>query len=132
MRDRQCPGKADSRLMEHTPSRQPAAPTRAQGLTPVPPSSPRHETGYASLSYGYPATTRIGGESKMGLGSKMLTGSVLAVIGLITVKLLMGLFGIVMSFVSFVLFTVLPIALLVWLAYKIFKYLTRDSKPAYE
>jgi uncharacterized membrane protein YuzA (DUF378 family) len=60
------------------------------------------------------------------LGSRILTGSVLAAIGLITVRLVLALFGIVMSFVSFLLFTVLPLALIAFLAYKLFKYVTRD------
>jgi hypothetical protein len=67
-----------------------------------------------------------------GFGSRLLTGSVLAVIGLITVKVLMALFGAVMGFVSFLLFTVLPILLIGWLVLKVIKQLKRDKKPAYE
>ena len=66
------------------------------------------------------------------LGSKVLTGSILAAIGLITVRVLMALFGAIMGFVSFVLFTVLPLVLVAFLAYKLLKYLTREKKPAYE
>jgi hypothetical protein len=65
-------------------------------------------------------------------GAKVLTGSILAMIGLITVRVLMALFGAVMGFISFLLFTVLPLALLAWLVVKLFKYLSRDKKPAYE
>jgi uncharacterized membrane protein YuzA (DUF378 family) len=65
-------------------------------------------------------------------GSKLLTGSVLAVIGLITVRVLTALFGAVMAFLSFVLFTVLPIVLIGWLIMKVFKSLSKDKKPSYE
>jgi hypothetical protein len=68
----------------------------------------------------------------MGFGSKLLTGSVLAVIGLITVRVLTALFGAVMGFLSFVLFTVLPIVLIGWLIMKVFKSLSKDKKPSYE
>jgi hypothetical protein len=67
-----------------------------------------------------------------GLGAKLLTGSVLAVIGLITVKVLAALFAAVMGFLSFLLFTVLPIVLIGWLVIKVFKHLSKDKKPAYE
>ncbi|MGH7555652.1 MAG: hypothetical protein ACREMQ_21845 [Longimicrobiales bacterium] len=65
--------------------------------------------------------------------SKVLTGGILAVIGLITVRILMALFGALMGFLSFLL-SLLPIVLLIWVALKVFKYLTREreKKPAYE
>jgi purine-cytosine permease-like protein len=66
------------------------------------------------------------------MGARVLTGSVLAVIGLITVKVLMAVFGAFMSFVSFMFFTVVPIVLVGWLIMKAIKYVTRDRKPAYE
>ena len=59
-------------------------------------------------------------------GSRVLTGGVLAAIGLLTVKFLMAILGIAVSFISFLLFTVLPLALVAWLVYKLFKYLTRE------
>lgn len=59
---------------------------------------------------------------------RVLTGSVLAVIGLVTVRLVMALFGIVTSFFSFMLFTVLPIAVIAWLVMKMFKYLRREKE----
>ena len=62
--------------------------------------------------------------------SKVLTGSVLAVIGLVTVRLVMAAFGLVTSFFSFLLFTVLPIAIIAWLVIKVFKYMTREKTPA--
>lgn len=66
-------------------------------------------------------------------GSRMLTGGILAVIGLITVKILTALFGAIWGFMSFMFFTVLPIALVAWLAWRLLKALTRDrKKPAYD
>lgn len=67
-----------------------------------------------------------------GFSSRLLTGSVLAVIGLITVKVLMALFGALTSFLGFLFFTVLPIVLIGWLVLKVVKHLTRDKKPEYE
>jgi len=64
-------------------------------------------------------------------GSKLLTGSVLAVIGLITVKLIMAIVGAVSGFVS-LLFSLLPILLIGWLVMKVIKHLGRDKKTAYE
>ena len=63
--------------------------------------------------------------------SKVLTGSILAVIGLITVKVLTALFGAVMGFLSFLVFTVLPIVLIGWLVLKVLKRLGRDKKSTY-
>jgi hypothetical protein len=63
-------------------------------------------------------------------GSRVLTGGILAAIGLLTVKFLMAIFGIAMSLFSFLLFTVLPLALVAWLVYKVFKYLTRERPAA--
>lgn len=60
------------------------------------------------------------------LGSRVLTGSVLAVIGLVTVKVVLALVAGVMGFLSFMVFTVLPIALGVWLVVKLFKYMKRE------
>jgi uncharacterized membrane protein YjgN (DUF898 family) len=66
-------------------------------------------------------------------GGKVLTGGVLAAIGLIAVKVVVALVSGFMALISFLLFTVLPIALIAWLVVKAYRYL-RDSgdKPAYE
>jgi threonine/homoserine/homoserine lactone efflux protein len=48
-------------------------------------------------------------------GGRVLTGGVLAVIGLITVKAMVAVASGLMALVSFMLFTVLPIALVGWL-----------------
>ena len=65
-------------------------------------------------------------------GGKVMTGSVLAVIGLITLKVLAALFAGFIALVAFLLFKVLPIALMIavviWLGRKILK----SDKPAYE
>ncbi|MBR9990883.1 MAG: hypothetical protein KFH98_14070 [Gemmatimonadetes bacterium] len=64
-------------------------------------------------------------------GGKVVTGSVLAVIGLITLKVLGAVFFGFMALIGFLLFKVLPIALVIWLGMKAIKYLKSD-KPAYE
>lgn len=64
------------------------------------------------------------------MGARLLTGGVLAVIGLITVKFLMGLFGLLAGLFSFLFFTVLPIVLVGWIVLKIIGKV-RD-KPAYD
>jgi uncharacterized membrane protein len=67
-------------------------------------------------------------------GSRMLTGGILAIIGLITVKVLTALFGAIWAFLAFFLFTVIPIALVCWLVYKLLKSLTKEktTTTAYE
>jgi hypothetical protein len=60
--------------------------------------------------------------------AKLVGGSVLAVIGYFTVKLVFGLLGIVFSFVAFLLFTVLPIVVIGWLVMKVVRAL--QEKPA--
>lgn len=62
--------------------------------------------------------------------SKFLTGSVLAVIGLITVKVVMALFGAMSAFFSFFIFTLLPILVIGWVLMKVVKHLGRDKKKA--
>lgn len=64
-------------------------------------------------------------------GGKVLTGSVLAAIGLVTVKVLIALVSGALALLSFLVFTVLPIALVGWLVYRLIRYLSTD-KPAYE
>jgi hypothetical protein len=65
-------------------------------------------------------------------GGKVLTGSVLAVIGLITVKIVLALVSGFMVLMSFLLFTVLPILLIGWLVLRLIKYLRSSEKPAME
>lgn len=64
-------------------------------------------------------------------GGKVVTGSVLAVIGLITLKVLGAVFFGFMALIGFLLFKVLPIVLVIWLGMKAIRYL-RSDRPAYE
>jgi hypothetical protein len=64
-------------------------------------------------------------------GGKVLTGGILAAIGLVTVKALLALVSGFFALMSFLIFTVLPIALIGWLAVKAVKHL-RTDKPAYD
>lgn len=66
-------------------------------------------------------------------GGKVLTGGVLAAIGLITIKVVVALISGFMALLSFLFFTVLPIAFIAWLVVKAFKYMRKSGdKPAYE
>jgi len=64
-------------------------------------------------------------------GSKVLTGSVLAVIGLITVKIVMALVGAITGLFS-LLVSLLPVLLVGWLVLKVLKHFAKDKKPTYE
>jgi len=50
----------------------------------------------------------------MNMAAKVAAGSILALIGLMVVKMILGLIGVVTGLLFFVLFRVLPIVLLVW------------------
>lgn len=65
-------------------------------------------------------------------GGKVLGGSVLAVIGLITVKVVVAVVSGFMALLGFLLFTVLPIALVGWIIVKAIKYMKNGDKPAFE
>lgn len=64
-------------------------------------------------------------------GGRVLTGSVLAVIGLITVKVLLAVVAGVAALFSFLIFTVLPILLIGWLLLKAIGHLKKD-RPEFE
>lgn len=64
-------------------------------------------------------------------GGKVLTGSVLAVIGLVTIKVLAAVLSGFMALISFLLFTILPILVVGWLVLKAIRYLKTD-RPAYD
>lgn len=64
-------------------------------------------------------------------GGRVLTGGVLAVIGLITVKVLLAVVAGVAALFSFLIFTVLPIVLIGWLLLKVAGYLKKD-RPEFE
>jgi uncharacterized membrane protein YjgN (DUF898 family) len=68
----------------------------------------------------------------MSFGGKVLTGSVLAVIGLITVKVVVAVVSGFMALLGFLLFTVLPIVLVGWLLLRAWKYLKREDRPAFD
>jgi hypothetical protein len=66
-------------------------------------------------------------------GAKVMTGSILAVIGLITVKVVLAVVSGFMALLAFLLFTVLPIAVVGWFILRIIKSLRRpEDKPAFE
>jgi hypothetical protein len=65
------------------------------------------------------------------MSSRLLTGSVLAVIGLITVKVVMAVFGVVAGVLGFLFFTVLPIVLVGWIILRLARRGSR-GKPAYD
>jgi hypothetical protein len=68
-----------------------------------------------------------------GFGAKVLTGSVLAMIGLVTVKVVVALISGALALLSFLLFTVLPVAVVGWLVWRAIRYLGRNGdKPAFE
>ena len=64
------------------------------------------------------------------MSSRLIPAGVLVVIGLITVKVVVALFGALAALFSFLVFTVLPIAVVGWLVLTIVKKL--KAKPAYE
>jgi small-conductance mechanosensitive channel len=65
-------------------------------------------------------------------GGKVLGGGILAVIGLVTVKVLVAVVSGVMALIGFLVFTVLPILLVGWFVLKAIKYMKNDEKPAFD
>lgn len=63
---------------------------------------------------------------------KILTGSILAAIGLMTVKFVLALISGTFALLAFLFTTVLPIAIGVWLVVKLVRYMKRSDKPAFE
>jgi len=60
------------------------------------------------------------------MSSKLLTGGILAVIGLITIKVVMFLIGGTIAIFALAL-KLLPIVLLVWLGWRLIKHLGRPA-----
>jgi hypothetical protein len=60
------------------------------------------------------------------MSNKLVTGGVLAVIGLITLKVLGVILGLTVGFFALV-FKLLPIFLIAWLVWRAVKYLGRPS-----
>jgi hypothetical protein len=55
------------------------------------------------------------------MGAKLLTGGILAVIGLFTIKLVLAVLKGFAALVAFLLFTVLPIVLIGWIVLRLFR-----------
>jgi hypothetical protein len=68
----------------------------------------------------------------MHLGARLLTGSVLAVIGLITLKAIVAVLSGFLALMALLLFTVLPVMVIGWIIVKAFRYLRSDETPAFE
>ena len=60
------------------------------------------------------------------MSNKLVTGGVLAVIGLITLKVLGVVLGLTLGFFALI-FKLLPIILIAWLIWRVVKYLGRPS-----
>ena len=60
------------------------------------------------------------------MSNKLVTGGVLAVIGLITLKVLGVILGLTVGFFA-LMFKLLPIVLIAWVIWRIVKYLGRPS-----
>jgi hypothetical protein len=65
-------------------------------------------------------------------GAKVFTGSILAMIGLITVKVVVATVTGLLALLSFLVFTILPIMLIGWIILKAIRYLKADDNPAFE
>ncbi|NJD10339.1 MAG: hypothetical protein FIB01_07795 [Gemmatimonadetes bacterium] len=62
------------------------------------------------------------------MSSRLVTGGILAIIGLITLKVVMFLVGGTIAIFA-LLFKLLPILLLVWIGWKIIKRVGRPAHP---
>jgi cation transporter-like permease len=60
------------------------------------------------------------------MSNKLVTGSVLAVIGLITIKVLGFLFFATLGFFG-LMFKIIPIILIAWVIWRVVKYIGRPS-----
>ena len=60
------------------------------------------------------------------MSNKLVTGGVLAVIGLITLKVLGVILGLTVGFFA-LMFKLLPIVLIAWVIWRVVKYLGRPS-----
>jgi hypothetical protein len=61
------------------------------------------------------------------LAGRIMTWAILAIIAVLALKLLLGLFGMVLGLAGFLLFTVAPVALLVWLGVKAWQAFSRPA-----
>ena len=60
------------------------------------------------------------------MSTKLVTGGVLAVVGLIAIKIVTVLFALTIGFFA-LLFKLLPIVIVAWLVWRIIKYIGRPS-----
>ena len=65
-------------------------------------------------------------------GARLATGGILAVIGLLTIKFVIAVIQGTLGLVAFLLFRVMPLLLVGYIVYRVFKSLTSSDKPAYE
>jgi hypothetical protein len=70
-------------------------------------------------------------ETMTSFGAKLATGGILAVIGLLTIRFVIAVIAGTLGLMAFLLFRVLPLLLVGYIVYRVFKSLTSD-KPAYE
>ena len=60
------------------------------------------------------------------MSNKLVTGGILAVVGLITIKVLGVILGLTLGFFA-LMFKLLPIVLIAWVIWRVVKYLGRPS-----
>jgi hypothetical protein len=61
-------------------------------------------------------------------GARLLTGGVLAAIGLIAIKVVTTVLSGAFALIAFLLFTVLPILAAGWIAIRLFRYVARNGR----
>jgi hypothetical protein len=61
-------------------------------------------------------------------GARLLTGGVLAAIGLIAIKVVTTVLSGAFALIAFLLFTVLPILAAGWIVIRLFRYLARNGR----
>jgi hypothetical protein len=66
-------------------------------------------------------------ESKMSMAARVVTTGALAVLGLLALKFIIGLFGAIVAITMFVLLKVVPIVLIGLVVVWLFRKLTRDK-----
>jgi hypothetical protein len=67
------------------------------------------------------------------LGARLMTGGVLAVIGLITIKVVVAVLSGFLALLGFLFFTVLPILLVGWIIVRLWKHFgSNGERPAFD
>lgn len=68
-----------------------------------------------------------------GFGARIMTGGILAVIGLIAIKVVIAVLSGALALAGFLLFTVLPILLVGWVIVKLFRHFSKNGdSPAFD